>query len=574
MASSPPPPDLLDDLDSPSPDLESSSSSLSSTQENSPLVGPILDPSVRSATIDAASRLLQDFADNFLRSVDDHVIRPSMQASRQPPSVVVSEDIIPPFQLTSDVNNPQQHQQQQQQPQTLQDHIELTPALPSSRKQKQKQKRSAPVQPPSTTSHTHNLNHQHYHHLHHHRRHDAFQQIDLFDSDTIFNRQGEEETFLRFHPAHHNAAVPGGPGPDISRRSNYANFYWGQDTFAISNVHHEEEEGGTGAVDVDDDDVEHDEDSEETDDHVAYGADPMGVDPMYGVGSSRMGTAARAHGTNGPNLTGAAMRVGNGAQMPPTPSGTKESNGMPIDDGCAAEHNDRTATGAKTRSVRPKNKNNKTKNSLQDHHQQPQQQLPAPSQLPAKKDRKGKRKAGAAVSAVTRRPTIPTHLERSGFGTGCSPAANLLHADPAAPPLPPFSFCISNTPKSNDRHYHHHHHSNTSTDPPPAPATTTTATTTTDFSSLFPVIISSQFDPEFGIPLLPDSAPKDPGRSCCSSPNQSIAADLEPYKNDYADKGNNEEVEDPAMLGMMKDQRGHFTNMEFPAMGTVSVKEG
>lgn len=225
--------DLLDDLESLSPGLESSSSSINSTQENSPLVGPPLNSS--DFSIDAATLLLESFQISYemahQQAIANSTIAPdprfqvpaniqhliSTRTPATPSSELQVEPIPVPVTNSTD--------------QTTRPPFFNSPhASSSSSSSTSRGKRNTPPTTSTPSSST--------------------TQNDFFDTDVIINRSGEEETFLRGHCG--RFAPHQLPAPDVSKRTNYPSYYLSQDTFLMASVYHsttvdEEEDNQTAA---------------------------------------------------------------------------------------------------------------------------------------------------------------------------------------------------------------------------------------------------------------------------------------------------------------------------------------
>lgn len=475
-----PPPELLDDLESLYPGLESGSSSISSTQENSPLVGPV---STSDFSIDTANLLLERFQLQFMDSLyldpTGNVTAPPTQEPSNaselfttPTSAGLSIASAPSIDPTSQffrhqpgsdlISNLSLNPTNQQQPPS--ESTQSTTTTTHKQKQKQKRKKASTgttasqVQPPPPAATPSSLfpppappalgYSRYYRSRHAEPEHDLF-----FDTDTILNRSGEEETFLRGHPPRFSQMAG---GPDVSHRTNYATYYTSQDTFALANVYHAEEEDMASS-------------SEDEDDLASAIAS--------GSGSSSGNAAARGRrlpslqavvgGASGASLGGGSSctRAVPSASVPMImmPSGT-EVGAPPAPIGHDTNNNN----------------NNSHENSIF-------QEQPLPALMPSAGKGKHKKKAGVQCHrpSIQHITSLPHHHHTNSSPLFNHHQHNNINNNPDTQ-LPP-----SSSPSSQDTCIF-----------PPIQSQTEQA------FALFPPIQADQFDPRYAIPLLPDSAPK------------------------------------------------------------------
>lgn len=449
-----PPPDLLDDdLESLYPGLESGSSSISSTQENSPLVGPVPGSDF---SIDAANLLLERFQLQFMDSLYLDPTGSVTAAPSQEPrnatelfattptsaglSMASAPNIDPAVQFIrqpgSDLMSSNPSTQQQQPTESS-----------STRKQKQKQKHKK-VQATATAGHVpppasaaagfpppappaqHHLGYSRYYRSRHSEpEHDLF-----FDTDTILNRSGEEETFLRGHPPRFSQMAG---GPDVSHRTNYATYYTSQDTFALANVYHAEEE-----------DLASLSEDEESGSASASGS---------GANAAAAAAAAAEAAARGlPRLQAVVVGGASGSctrAVPMMPSGT-EVAAPPIEPASPTSNRFDECTP---------------------------QELPLPALTPPGKGKHKKKAGGQTPRSCIQHITRQHHHNSSPSSSSSYQLLYPQHQTQSS----------SSTSSSQD----------TCIFPPiqtqPEPA-----------FALFPPIETDQFDPRYAIPLLPDSAPK------------------------------------------------------------------
>lgn len=208
-----------------SPELDSCSSSLSSTQENTPLLGPLHQPAAAAAstdfTLENASMILENFQLSFLESLDDQLQEAaqgnlSLSSQLSPTSPPVNN--IPNFHLS--FRSPSSFLFD---PSPLSAAAIQAPSVPISIVNS--------TQPPTVhaggaSSSSSNSNHH----------------TDFFDTDVIMDRSGEEVNFLRGPQSLYSIAGATG-APDTSNfNANYPNYYLSQDSFAIANTYQSDNE--------------------------------------------------------------------------------------------------------------------------------------------------------------------------------------------------------------------------------------------------------------------------------------------------------------------------------------------
>ena len=215
-----------------SPGLDSCSSSLNSTQENTPLISPLHQTTAAAAgasatdfTLEAASLILENFQLSFLESLDDQLQSPAQTGSRPSPSSAA----LTPTPTSSSTNSISNCHLSYRSPSSF---LFDPPPIPSAPNAADP---SAPAPAPISSS--------------------AFSPTalagsisssnvpaDFFDTDVIMDRSGEEVNFLRVPQLLHPIAGAAG-APDTSNfNSSYPNYYHSQDTFAITNTYQSENE--------------------------------------------------------------------------------------------------------------------------------------------------------------------------------------------------------------------------------------------------------------------------------------------------------------------------------------------